>query len=247
MEQSNKPPYVSYTTFRNFVDLILVDGIPSRFDYSVMRHLSGASQSQLKIALRYLQLIDTDDKPTQYFYDLRDDDPEGRKKLLMTLMLNSYDFLFKDESGDFDLSVATPSQFSEKFRQSGLSGDTLRKAEAFFINLATDTGITLSKRIVSGRTSGDKPRVKPSTPNTVKRPRKNVAAVPERTVGNTEEPVAPVKRSWEETMLENLMEKFPTFNPEWDTEAQQKWLDQFGYLMEMLREKHSREDDEGDS
>src|SRR5689334_844024 len=47
------PPYVSFKTFDGFLEGLRTRGIPSRIDRSLMSNLSGASQSQLMVALRY--------------------------------------------------------------------------------------------------------------------------------------------------------------------------------------------------
>src|SRR5262249_9315440 len=111
-----------------------------------------------RLTLRYLNLIDADDRVLPAFRNLIEADDDVRKQQYMDILVSAYSFLFQDESGDFDITTATPSQFSEKFRSQGLNGDTLRKAEAFFLSLASEAGTTVSKRITSGRTSGDRPR-----------------------------------------------------------------------------------------
>lgn len=230
MDRGYKPPYVSYRTFQNFVDQMRDEGIPPRLDSSVMRKYSGSVQSQLKTGLRFLGFIDDEDRTTPQFRDFVTAEGEDRKQLLKQILVSSYSFLFNNDQRDFDLTVATPQQFSEKFRETGISGDTLRKAEAFFINLASEVELELSKRIVSGRTSGDKPRKKRTSTKA-----RQKAATDQSTSS------AMSSRNRRELMLDRLMEKFPGFDPDWDEEAQKKWFDQFGNLMDVLREEYPDE------
>ena len=58
------PPYVSYRTFRNFIDGLQM-GIPARIDRSYWGdRYSGSSGTQLMTALRFLGLIDSHGTPT---------------------------------------------------------------------------------------------------------------------------------------------------------------------------------------
>ncbi len=235
MDATLKPPYVSYVTFRNFIDLMRTDGVPPRLDSSVMTNLSGQVQSQLKLALRYLNLIDADDKVYPGFRELVEADDESRKQLLANLVVPSYFFLF-DKTDDFDLTVATPQQFSEKFRQTGFTGDTLRKAESFFIALATEAGITLSKRIISGRTTGDRPR-KPGIRVRKTMPSNGTANSAESGDSHTPERFIGTRLSWKASFYDKVLALYPQFNPEWDEETLQKWFDQIGKLVDKVAEE----------
>src|ERR1700691_4993636 len=57
------PPYAPYRSFRNYLES-LKQGIPSQIDRSVMRNMSGALQSQLSAALKYLGLVNAVGQPT---------------------------------------------------------------------------------------------------------------------------------------------------------------------------------------
>jgi len=58
------PPYISYRTFDNFIGR-LQQQVPSRIDRSYWGEtLSGSTGTQLMAALRFLNLVDTNGKPT---------------------------------------------------------------------------------------------------------------------------------------------------------------------------------------
>ena len=63
--QKRLPPYVSYRTFYNFLER-LQQHMPSRIDRSYWGDLlSGSTGTQLMAALRFLNLIDINGKPTE--------------------------------------------------------------------------------------------------------------------------------------------------------------------------------------
>src|SRR4030042_255026 len=64
-EKRRLPPYVSYRTFRNFLDGLQVGGMPARIDRSYWGdRLSGTTGTQLISALRFLNLVDASGVPT---------------------------------------------------------------------------------------------------------------------------------------------------------------------------------------
>ncbi len=134
------PPYLPYKTIRNFFDSLRV-GIPGKIDRSVLKNLSGSAQSMLIGALRYFELISQDGKPTHALEQLVQVDGADRQKLLQELLKHHYPFIFDD---GINLQNATPKMLQEAFINAGVSGDTTRKAMAFFLSAAKDSGMTLS-------------------------------------------------------------------------------------------------------
>ena len=63
-EKKPVPPYVAYKTLSNFVDRFK-QGLPGRIDRGLMGSMSGAAQSQVTTALRYLGMISENGLPTQ--------------------------------------------------------------------------------------------------------------------------------------------------------------------------------------
>lgn len=245
MEKSIKPPYVSYRTFLNTLDLWRTDGAPSVVDPSILKSMSGATYSQFTIALRFLGLLDEAGRTPPLLAELAYADNEARKPILRSITESSYDFLFNDPS--FDLSVASPKQFRDKFRDTEIDGDTLRKAETFFLHLAANAGIKVSRYIMSGRSSADKPA---SSKNQTRKTPKKPKQIP---VQDTEDrpPTATrndATKEWErkmkEMLLERLSDKYPPFNPEWDAETQQKWFDGWLAFTEMMGVQIAPNDDD---
>lgn len=153
------PPYLPYRTFKNFIAGLRV-GIPARIDRSVLYKLSGAYQSMLMGALRYFKLVQADGTPTNELEALVQAEAEDQKKLLRDLLKAAYPFMF----GDINLQNATPKLVRDAFSKAGVSGDTIRKAEAFFLMAAKDAGVPLSQYL-KVRQSGNAAKRRSATRN----------------------------------------------------------------------------------
>ena len=137
--RASSPPYISYLTFRNFMQWLETDGIPLRFDRSAWsKKFSGSTGPQLLNGLRFLNLL-RGDAPTADLERIVEARGEERKKLLQEVFRNAYHAIRFEE-----LSRATPGMLREWIEAFGVSGDTARKAESFFVNVAKDLDIHVS-------------------------------------------------------------------------------------------------------
>jgi hypothetical protein len=163
-ERKAVPPYLSYKTFMNFINGMAETTIPMRIDRDLLRNLSGAAQGHLLATLKYLELIDAEGKPDERLGALARSQGEERKRLLLDILKKSYPFLF---SNDFDVQRATSRLMHEKFTEAGASGDTVRKAVAFFLTAAEAAGIPISPHVKrSGRIGGNNTRRRRLVSNT---------------------------------------------------------------------------------
>jgi hypothetical protein len=220
----SKPPYVAYKTFTNFIASLRASGIPDRIDRSVFPGMSGAAQSFLLAALRYLGLISDEGTPTALLKDLRDN-PQNEKAALSKVIKEKYSFIF---GGGFNIASATDAQLTEKFKEQGLNGSTIVKAVSFFTSLCETAGIQTSphlkgKRLASGNGS---------TPRKYKK-RKAAGEVP---AGEAAPAPAQAK-----TFQEILLAKFPDFDPKWDADTQKKWFENFEKFMESAKKSESKQ------
>lgn len=213
------PPYVPYKTLKNFLDGLKIN-IPSRIDRSVMPSMSGALQSQLTQALRYLDLVSEKGIPTQLLTSLVNSEGALRQGLLREMLAQSYPFLFKS----FDLSRATTRQVEEQFASAGASGETIRKCMAFFMAAAKDAEVAIS------------PHVKPfkgRTTRTGTRQRTAPQGGSNGTATLDQAPAAESYMTWEQLLLS----KFPSFDPTWPDEVKAKWFTAFDQLMKQGAKK----------
>jgi hypothetical protein len=131
--------YVPWRTFTNTLDALAAH-MPNRIDKSAFPGQSGAVQSQLIIAFRFLGLIDDDGKPTASLHAVAVADEANRKAALKKIVELKYADLFS-----LNLTKATPSEFADRIAQSyGVTGDTRIKATRFFLMAASYLGIPVS-------------------------------------------------------------------------------------------------------
>jgi hypothetical protein len=138
------PPYISYRTFRNFLEELKARGVPSRIDRSVMSHKSGTVQSQLLLSLDYLGLLKSSGHPTEKMKKLLESEGTDRKAVLREIIETAYGFVF---AHGFGLKTATSHQAEELFQKTGASGETVRRCLSFFLAAAKDSGIPVSPYI----------------------------------------------------------------------------------------------------
>ena len=213
------PPYVSYRTFRNFIDR-LQQRLPSRIDRSYWGDtLSGSTGTQLMAALRFLGLIDANGKPSEQLKPLVLARGEPRAQLLRGVTTQAYSFVLKS---NLDIESATYSQLEEVFHDEfQLTADVSRKCVKFFIALSGDAGLPISPFITRRTrsvhtTTGIKTAVRKDAGRT-----KRNGLIPQV----LEE--IPENGSWHV----KLLDKFPSFDPSWNDDIKTKWFAAFDELL----------------
>lgn len=162
--KSASPPYIAYLTFKNFIQWLETDGIPLRFDRTAWeKKYSGSTGSQLLTGLRFLGLLEVE-RPTSRLESVVEARGEDREALLRDTFQLSYAAInFQD------LPRATPGMLRSWIESYGIEGDTVRKAESFFVNAAKDLNIPLSNNL--------RKLARNRAPGTVKRPPRRDARV----------------------------------------------------------------------
>lgn len=139
------PPYGAYKTFVAFIEGLRKHELPSRIDRSVMSSLSGSAQSGLQSALAYFKLVLESGQPTERLRDLvKADTLPERRKILKTMVEEGYPYIF---AGEIDVMTATTKQVEELFAKQGASGETVRKALAFFLAMVKQADVKISPHI----------------------------------------------------------------------------------------------------
>lgn len=139
-----KPPYISYVTFKNFLEGLNNAVIPARIDKGLMSGMSGGTQTYLMATLKYLGLINEDFVPTSDLPLVA----KGDKAAWDRVLKRSYAFIFNSE---IDLKSGTEMQLLEQFESQGVTGDTRRKCLSFFAATCELANIELGPHI-KGRT-----------------------------------------------------------------------------------------------
>lgn len=137
------PPYVSFKTFLGFLEWLENVVIPNRLDRSFWgERLSGASGTQLMTALRFLDLVDANNRPRPKLEELAKN--AGRRRAILREHLPK---CYASALRDINLDRASLGELEERFRTYSIDGETLRKSLAFFINAYDYSNITLSPHI----------------------------------------------------------------------------------------------------
>ena len=213
------PPYVSYRTFRNFIDE-LQHRMPARIDRSYWGdRLSGSTGTQLMATLRFLGLMDAGGIPTDRLKQLVPAKGSQRTELIREIAFEAFDFVLK---GSFELQTATYAQLQEIFHDTfQLTSDVSRKCIKFFVALASDAEIPLSPFIARRMRSA---HISTATRAVAKR-------TSARTIRGSKIPQhyeeIPNRMSWDGMLLA----KFPTFDPSWSDEVKLKWFNAFDELL----------------
>ena len=211
-EKRQLPPYVSYRTFKNFIESLRV-AMPGRIDRSLMGTMSGAIQSQVLSSLGYLNLVSPKGIPTEKLNRLVNSEGPERQKVLREIVTSSYPFM---EEGGFELERATFRQLEEEFVGLGVSGDTIRKGVAFFISAAKEADLPLS----------------PYFDKKSKAPRKTTARTkPKRKERKRTDEDIEIQHAEQLSWEQLLLSKFPSFDPAWPDDVKSKWFDAFSELM----------------
>lgn len=213
------PPYVSYRTFRNFIDGLQL-GIPARIDRSYWGdRWSGSNGTQLMTALRFLGLIDSDGIPQTRLKQLVSARGTQRPEILKQITYTAFSFL---AGRSLDPQVATYAQLEEAFYNTyQVTGDVARKCIKFFISLESDAGIILSPFIVKKSKTIHADSVR-------KRATKRASAGTNR---NSATPLVVDSIPTQMTWYEMVLAKFPTFDPTWSDNVKLKWFEAFDALL----------------
>ena len=218
-DRKSLPPYVSYRTFRNFIDGLHM-GMPSRIDRSYWgERLSGSNGTQLMTALRFLGLIDSDGIPQTRLRQLISARGTQRSEILKQIAYTTFSFLAERS---LDPQAATYSQLEEAFYNTyQVTGDVARKCIKFFVSLEGDAGIILSPFIMkkSRTLHADSVRKK-----ILKKPS---AGTIQNSMASPVTDSIPTQITWYEMVLA----KFPTFDPAWSDEVKLKWFEAFDALL----------------
>jgi Family of unknown function (DUF5343) len=129
------PPYFAFRTLTNTLDTMKEKGIPRRIDRTYLVGMAGAGQTQFISGLKSLGLIDAAGTVQPKFEELVLANSSERKRLLAELLVERY-----PEAVELGKTNATTGELVDVFREYGATGDTARKAIAFYLNAARYTG-----------------------------------------------------------------------------------------------------------
>lgn len=145
------PPYIAFKTLNGLVERMEREEPPSRIDKSYLDNLSGGYRTQVLAALHSLDLVEQDGALSENLKGLVAAAEPARKKIMGEIIRDHY-------APVLELSAnATQQQMLDAFGEMSpsLTGDTRRKAIAFFLNACQYADIPVSRHWKT-------PRVPPS-------------------------------------------------------------------------------------
>lgn len=212
------PPYVAYKTLSNFLDRFK-QGIPGRIDRGLMGSMSGAAQSQVTTALRFLGMISENNIPNPIMKRYVSGEESDRKAALREMIESAYPFIFKSS---FDLSTATAHMLRENFAaNTSATGETISRCIAFLKDAATDAGIVVSPYILQkgARAGGSGARRKPTG--------KKAQEPLERMVSQQVAPPTPKIPTFpaqSSLLLMGLFQRLPVVGSKWSKDEREQWV-----------------------
>jgi hypothetical protein len=145
------PPYIAFRTLMDLVKRMAEEEPPSRIDKSYLHNYSGGYQTQVLAALTSLGLVDPAGTLSPELLALVAADEQGRKVKIGELVRTRYaPILAIGTSATQQMMIDAFTEMAPK-----VTGDTRRKAIAFFLSASNFAGIPVSRH---WRT----PRVPPS-------------------------------------------------------------------------------------
>ncbi|NOT47029.1 MAG: DUF5343 domain-containing protein [Acidobacteria bacterium] len=128
----------------NFLDQFQDKSVPSHIDRSILpSSMSGGNQAYLQGALKYLGLISEHSVPSEYFVRLTSAPKEQKGPIWREILDHAYGFVLND----IDIERATTKIVADRFKEQGISGDTVRKAITFFQHAAKEAGMQISPHL----------------------------------------------------------------------------------------------------
>jgi hypothetical protein len=134
------PPYISYKTLTGLLDRMEREDPPARIDKSYLDNLSGGYRTQVLAALNSLGLVAEDGTLSERLKAMVAGGEAGRKRIVTDIVREHYGPVVNLPRN------ATQQQMVAAFEEMSptVTGDTRRKAIAFFLNACRDAGITVS-------------------------------------------------------------------------------------------------------
>jgi hypothetical protein len=144
-----KPAYMSFQTLISVLDTMAEKGAPNLVDRHFFGNWSGSVIATTIASFRFLGLIDDEKRPVQpTLDDLLPQDT--RKERLRKIIEEKY-----PDAVRLGQERASQAQLDKIFSGYGLSGETVRKASAFYLAAAQFTDIPVSPYFASARPGGN--------------------------------------------------------------------------------------------
>jgi len=144
-QEGMTPPYISFKTFLNALHSLTQYGVPRQIDASVLSKFAGSVQRQIYPALRFMDLIDEENRSTEKLRAFADIDEEKEKSLLKEIISSKFSNQIRI------LHDGTIQQLRNSFDYIKLEPSVKSKCITFFLKTAEYSGFEISPHIMKGR------------------------------------------------------------------------------------------------
>ncbi len=131
-DQQTTAPYASWKSFITFLELLADMGVPHRIDRTVMSRMSGATQSNIRVALAFLELTDSDGEPTDARVWRITTERARSGRIRCGVIMTAYAPLISELS----LETGTADQLWRCFREHGSVRGSTESCRAFLLGRA---------------------------------------------------------------------------------------------------------------
>ena len=140
------PVYLSFKTFQSAVQSLRTHGLPNTLDRTAFGSRSGAEQTQILSAFRFLGLTDDKERTQESLRVLvkAAENSVEEKQIIAALLQTRY-----ANANALNLEAATPAQLEKVIGDYGAGGATRDRAVRFFVKAAEYAGIKLSSRLTA--------------------------------------------------------------------------------------------------
>lgn len=132
-------PYLPFKTFQTALEAFTTHGVPPLIDRGIWRTQPGGVQGLIMGALRFFDLIDSDNRPTPLLEKYVAHPSDKRQKAVRELLEHGYAELIQQ-----DLTKMTAKMLDDAMETYGVSGETKKKATTFFLQAAKFSDLPLS-------------------------------------------------------------------------------------------------------
>jgi hypothetical protein len=217
------PPYVAYRTLKNFLAKFQ-QGTPGRIERGLMGNLSGAVQSQLTTALKYLGFVSDNNVPTPMMKKFVMTPEAEQTSMLKALLTDTYPFIFGNML-EFDFSTATGKMLRERFEEhTSATGETITRCMAFLKDAAQDAGIAVSP-FLRGSNGATKKKSTPSQRrDRVTEQSSTLGPTPTNNNAGSGANQSPIEAQ-SSLLLWGLFQRLPRPGSVWPKEERTQWTD----------------------
>ncbi len=169
-EETARPPYVPFQTFLGFIGKLSKTALPPAIDASLMTSMSGATQSHLRVALRFLGMIQGPGIVTDR---LRAVVKAHGTSTWPEALGNAISEAYGEILAGVDLDSGTIAQLKEAFRTRGKAeNQVLDKAVRFYLSAMQEAKLTISPHFEPRRGAGGASRQQSAQSRSSRKPSK---------------------------------------------------------------------------